>query len=161
MNICKEVVRILIDKNLTISTMESCTGGALSNYITNIEHSSNSFIGGYVTYSNEQKIRCGVPKEIIDEYTVYSMECAEAMAKACIRNTGSSIGVGVTGTLGNIDKINISSKIGEVFISIIYENKSDSYKVEIPSEILQRSRKFQKKYLVRSILDSIYSIIIS
>ena len=160
MNICKEVVRVLTDKNLTISTMESCTGGALSNYITNIEHCSDLFIGGYVPYSNEQKIRCGVPKEIIDKYTVYSMECAKAMAEACIRNTGSSIGVGITGTLGNIDKNNSSSKIGEVFISIIYGKKSDSYKVEIPSEILQHSRKFQKKYLVRSILNSIYSIVI-
>ena len=160
MNICKDLICILTDKNLTISTMESCTGGALSNYITNIEHCSNSFIGGYVTYSNEQKIRCGGSKEIIDKYTVYSMECAEAMAEACIKNTGSSIGVGVTGTLGNIDKNNNSSKIGEVFISIIYRKKRNSYKVEIPSEILKHSRKFQKKYLVRNILNSVYNIVI-
>lgn len=160
MNICRDLICILTDKNLTISTMESCTGGAVSNHITNVEHCSNSFIGGYVTYSNEQKIRCGVPKEVIDKYTVYSMECAEAMAEACIKNTGSSIGVGVTGTLGNIDKNNNSSKIGEVFISIIYGKKRNSYKVEIPSEILKHSRKFQKKYLVRNILNSIYNIVI-
>lgn len=160
MNICQELICVLTDKNLTISTMESCTGGAVSNYITNVEYCSSSFIGGYITYSNEQKIKCGVPKEIIDKYTVYSMECAEAMAEACIKNTGSSVGVGVTGTLGNIDKNNNSSKIGEVFISIIYGKKRNSYKIKIPSEILQHSRKFQKKYLVKNILNSIYNIVV-
>ena len=68
----RNLVNELIDKNITIASMESCTGGGFANSITNIEGASDILKFSAVTYSNEYKIRMGVPEEIIDKYSVYS-----------------------------------------------------------------------------------------
>ena len=78
----KEVVELLNKNNKTISTMESCTGGGVANAITNIEGSSSIFMFGAVTYSNEYKIKMGVNRNIIEKYSVYSMETANEMSKS-------------------------------------------------------------------------------
>ena len=65
-----ETVKKLIERKITITTMESCTGGALISAITDVEGASQITEGGFVTYSNEQKIKVGVSKEIIDTYGV-------------------------------------------------------------------------------------------
>ena len=61
----KELIKFLINKNKTISCMESCTGGLLANEITNIDGASNVFKLGLVTYSNEYKEYFGVSKQTI------------------------------------------------------------------------------------------------
>ncbi len=76
------VVNYLLKNHLTISTMESATGGEVASSITNIPGASEVLFFSAVTYSNEYKIRFGVPKEVIDKYTVYSKETARSMAKA-------------------------------------------------------------------------------
>jgi nicotinamide mononucleotide (NMN) deamidase PncC len=60
MNNFKEIVSILNDRNETIATMESCTGGGVANQITNIEGASNVLKFSAVTYSNEYMIKMGV-----------------------------------------------------------------------------------------------------
>ena len=64
----EKIVNKLIEKNKTISTMESCTGGGLANEITSIEGASSILKYSAVTYSNEFKIKMGVKKEVIDKY---------------------------------------------------------------------------------------------
>ena len=81
MNRYKEIVEILNNNNKTVSTMESCTGGMVANTITNVEGASLVFRFGAVTYSNEYKIKMGVDKSVIDNYSVYSMETAKEMSK--------------------------------------------------------------------------------
>ena len=78
----KKIVNDLKKKEITISTMESCTGGGIANEITNISGASEVFKEGFVTYSNEAKIKHGVPEVLIEQYTVYSPEVAVGMAKA-------------------------------------------------------------------------------
>ena len=56
------LIKELTDMNKTISTMESCTGGALVNEITNIPGASEVIMFSAVTYSNEYKIKMGVKK---------------------------------------------------------------------------------------------------
>ena len=109
-----EIVNLLIKKGKTISTMESCTGGALVNEITNIPGSSEVIKFSAVTYSNEFKIKMGVPKEIIEKYTVYSMETAKAMAKTISKFTESDYGVGITGKLNRVDPYNKMGNDNEV-----------------------------------------------
>ena len=77
----EEVVKRLIDKNKTISTMESCTGGGVANAITNVEGASEVLKFNAVTYSNEFKIKMGVSSSVIDKYSVYSAETAMEMSK--------------------------------------------------------------------------------
>ena len=98
-NLCKKIIEKLIVQNMSISFMESCTGGFLANQITNVEGSSNVFKVGLVTYSNEYKIKFGVSNDIIKEYSVYSIETAKEMAKNVSKFANSNIGVGITGEL--------------------------------------------------------------
>ena len=98
------IVKLLIKNNKTISIMESCTGGGVANAITNIEGSSEVFKFGAITYSNEYKIKMGVSKDIIDKYSVYSMETANEMSKNISLFTNSNYGIGITGKLNRIDK---------------------------------------------------------
>ena len=77
----EEVIKILRERHWTIGVMESCTGGAIANYITNIPGASDVFECGLVTYCNKAKIKAGVDKKNIEKFGVYSIEIAEEMAR--------------------------------------------------------------------------------
>lgn len=121
-----KLITNLTNQNKTISTMESCTGGALASAITNIEGSSEILKFSAVTYSNEYKIKMGVPKQTIDKYTVYSKQTSEAMAKAISNFTNSNYGIGITGKLNRVDIHNLNGNDNEVFISI-YNKDIDTF----------------------------------
>lgn len=121
------LTKTLIEKNLTISTMESCTAGQIISLITDTEGSSAITKGGFVTYSNEAKIIQGVPAEIIENYGVYSKETAISMAQACRNTYQADIGIGVTGTFGNLDPNNADSVPGKVFFAIDMNGEVTSY----------------------------------
>ena len=120
----KRIVEQLIAKNLTISTMESCTGGMIVNAITNIEGASEVLKYSAVTYSNEFKIKMGVSSKIIEKYSVYSMEVAKEMAFNISKFTESNFGIGITGKLNRVDKFNPYGEDNVVFISIYDRNKN-------------------------------------
>lgn len=144
-----DIVKKLIDKKIRITTMESCTGGFLISSITDVEGASNITDGGFVTYSNKQKIAMGVSEETIKTYGVYSSETAAKMAEVCKIKMGSNIGIGVTGTLSNVDINNKDSVQGEVYFSIKYDEKPIvSKKINVPID----TRHEQKKFIVNSIL---------
>lgn len=85
----------------TLSTAESCTGGLLSQRITAVPGSSDYFVGGAVTYSNELKTKLvGVPPEMLAEHGAVSEPVARAMAEGARRSLGSDWGVGITGVAG-------------------------------------------------------------
>lgn len=115
----EKLVKTLIENKLSITCMESITGGTFATLITNISGSSGIFRGSFVTYSNEAKITEGVNPDIIDEYSVYSLETATEMARAAKEIMGADIGIGITGTAGNTDPANASFSIpGEVYYAI-------------------------------------------
>lgn len=120
------IVNKLIILGKTISTMESCTGGYIANNITNISGSSEIFKFGAVTYSNLFKIKMGVSSDIIDRYSVYSMDTADCMAKAIVNFTDSDYGVGITGKLNREDVNNLYGEDNIVFISV-YDKEEDKY----------------------------------
>jgi len=64
----EEVIKILRERGWTIGVMESCTGGAITNCITNIPGASDVFKCGWVAYSDEAKIKAGVDEEIIKRW---------------------------------------------------------------------------------------------
>ncbi len=132
------LVRHLIQHGITISAMESCTGGLFSSYLTDTEGASEVFLGSFVTYSNEAKIRNGVPDEVIDRFGVYSAETAEAMAGACRDFYHADIGVGITGTTGNADPNNPDSSPGEVFYAIIWGEKKCTMRMLLEDAGLSR-----------------------
>ena len=114
----QEITRLLIRRKRSITTMESCTAGLLATLLTNTEGSSGILKGAFVTYSNEAKIRAGVPAEVIRKYGVYSEETAAEMAKACRAAFHADIGIGVTGSFGNPDPANADSVPGRIFFAL-------------------------------------------
>ncbi len=121
------IVRKLIEEKKTISTMESCTGGFIASMITDIPAASEVIKGAFVTYSNEAKIKQGVPEWIIKSRGVYSNETAYMMAYACARQYNSNVGIGITGCFGSIDPQNKDGVPGVVDIAIVDGIYSDSW----------------------------------
>lgn len=156
-NKLKTIIEILTERNQTISTMESCTGGGFVNYITNIEGASNIIKFSAVTYSNEYKIKMGISKETIDKYTVYSIETAREMAKCISEFTSSDYGVGITGKLNKVDPNNLSGNDNEVFISIYEKNTNKYYDTNIL--VTKLSRIENKEEIINKIVDIILQII--
>lgn len=147
----KEVIDFLRENNISISTMESCTGGGIVNAITNIEGASEVLKFSAVTYSNEYKIKMGVSIKTIDKYSVYSMEVAHEMAK-CISNfTNSDIGIGITGKLNRADINNNCGKDNQVFISIFYKSNYYDKVILVKKETREKIKK--------SIIDEIISML--
>ena len=86
---------------LTVSCAESCTGGLVQGALTSVPGSSDAFLGGVVTYSNEAKRKIlGVPPEILERHGAVSAECARAMAEGALRLYGTDLAVSVTGIAG-------------------------------------------------------------
>ncbi len=141
----KEIVEYLIKNKKTISTMESCTGGGLVNEITNIPGASEVLKFSAVTYSNEYKIKMGVNKEIIDKYTVYSMEVANEMSKVISLFTNSNYGIGITGQLKRIDINNITNECDKVYISI-YDKDNNKYYNKIYT--CEKDNRIENKLLI-------------
>lgn len=110
------VLRLLMERGLTLATMESCTGGLLSSLITDIPGSSNAFRGGLISYATELKEAWGVPSEVIASHGVVSIETARAMAAAVRHQTGADVSVGVTGVAGPDEQE--GKPVGEVHISV-------------------------------------------
>ncbi len=153
----KKIIEILTKKNKTISTMESCTGGCLVNSITNIEGSSEVLKFSAVTYSNEYKIKMGVNKEIIDKYTVYSIETAKEMSKNISMYTNSNYGIGITGKLNRVDKNNLYGENNIVYVSI-YDKDNDKY-YNITIEVDKNTREKNKEMVILEVSKILLKII--
>lgn len=100
--VLEEVVgELLLESGLRIGLAESCTGGLIAARLTNIPGSSNYFMGGVVSYSNEMKVKVlGVPEGILDRHGAVSKETAAAMAGGIRRLAGTDLGLAVTGIAG-------------------------------------------------------------
>ena len=153
----KEVVNKLINKNQTISTMESCTGGYLASEITNQENSSKVLKFSAVTYSNEYKIKMGVDKKIIDTYTVYSVETARSMALAISNYTNSSYGIGITGKLNKQDNDNPYGDNNIVYIAILDKENNKYYDLKVIAK--NQTRKDNKTLVINEIINKLHEIL--
>lgn len=153
----EKVTKALIRSNRTITFMESCTAGLLASMFTDTEGASAVFKGSFVTYSNEAKTSAGVDKKIIEEFGVYSAECAKAMAQAAKASFGSDIAVGVTGTTGNVDPCNPEGNRGEVFYCIIIDDEIFDFSFGV--DVTDISRKKIKQTYANTIFDTLYELL--
>ena len=127
----KNIVEKLTLLNKTISTMESCTGGGVANAITNVEGAGDVIKYSAVTYSNEFKIKMGVDKNIIDKYSVYSMETAKEMSVSISEFSNSNYGIGITGKLNRVDKNNPFGEDNKVFVCVFDSDNKEDYLLEV------------------------------
>lgn len=152
----RDVVNLLIEKKMTIATMESCTGGFVASSITDIDGSSSVLKFSAVTYSNEYKIKMGVSKEVIDKYSVYSMNVAREMAKKISDFANSDIGVGITGKINRVDENNLFGDDNKIYYAIYDKNIDKYYEYELIA--INDTRLNNKKYIMENISKSLLEI---
>ncbi len=153
----RRLTNLLIKKELTISTMESATSGQIASLITDTEGASAVLKGAFITYCNEAKIMQGVPAQTIETYSVYSKETAIAMAKRCREVYAADIGIGVTGTMGNVDPANPEfSEPGKVYFAISIKSGTNAFYVELPK---QDSRYMYKMAVAEEVYQQLMKII--
>lgn len=100
-SLAEAVGRLLAERGLTLSTAESCTGGLVARYITDVPGSSRYFGMGFVTYANEAKVRfLGVPEELLAAHGAVSEPVARAMAEGALQRSGADVAVAITGIAG-------------------------------------------------------------
>lgn len=145
----------LIVKNLSITTMESCTSGLIASLLTDVDNSSRVFKGSFVTYANESKIALGVSKAIINKYGVYSKETSIDMARVAKEKYNTDISIGVTGSLGIVDPNNLDSVKGEVYFTINYKTEN-TYFISIED---QGSKFLNKVYIANKICEELMKLI--
>lgn len=146
------VANMLLDKNITISCAESCTGGLFAGTLINTDGISKVFDRGIVTYSNEAKIKeLGVKVETLDTFGAVSPETAAEMAEGIRAKTGTNMAVSVTGIAGpgggSADK-----PVGLVYIGIAYDGKTDVVKAQMRNV----TRNWNRNYAVLTMLHEIY-----
>lgn len=126
------LAEMLTERNMTISTAESCTGGELAKMITSVSGSSKYFLGGIVPYATERKIKIlNVSKETVDQFTVVSEEVAQEMAKGCQQLFETNISLSTTGVAGP-GKGEDGKEIGTVYYTIRINDKAETFKLYMP-----------------------------
>lgn len=113
-----ELIQLLKQHGLYISSAESCTGGLFSALITEVPGASDVFCETIVTYSNDAKMKeLGVSCDTLEKYGAVSRQTAYEMAVGICSHTGADIGIGITGIAGpggGTDK----KPVGTVFVGI-------------------------------------------
>src|SRR5437588_1610639 len=131
----EEVVGLGLAVNgFTLAVAESCTGGLVAHRLTEIPGSSNYFMEGVVTYSNEAKTRLvGVPAELIERHGAVSAEVAEAMAEGVKRRAATDFGLSVTGVAGPGGGT-IEKPVGLVYISLADDAHTEHRRLMLPGD---------------------------
>lgn len=118
-----QLVKKLKEKNLTITTAESCTAGLLAGTICNVSGVSAHYMEGYVTYSNEAKHRLlGVSEETLMKYGAVSEQTAYEMAVGVARTAGADTALVTTGIAGP-DGGTAQKPVGLVYIGCFCQGK--------------------------------------
>ena len=119
----EQVFELLKKNNITLTTAESATGGMIASMLVNVPGISEFFQEGYVTYSNDAKIKMiGVDRNVIDTYGVVSRETAENMAVSVAKTAGTDASLSVTGVAGP-DGGTKDCPVGTVYIGCYYLGK--------------------------------------
>lgn len=123
------VGQMLVDKRLTVATAESCTGGMVAETLINYPGISKAFKEGFITYSNEAKIKyLGVGEETLMEYGAVSEETALEMVKGLQKQTGVDVGISVTGIAGPGGGTS-EKPVGLVYIGIAIKERVKVFKI--------------------------------
>ena len=151
----KKLHKKLIDKKLTISVAESCTGGLLANNLTKLSNSSKYFQIGLITYSNEAKIKIlKVNRNIIKKYGAVSKECCEAMVKNLSKISKSKINVSITGIAGPGGGSKLKP-VGLVYIGV----KIGRNLLILKNKFKSKNRNLIQKLTVKKIINIIFNLI--
>lgn len=149
----EQLVFLLKEKGLTVSTAESCTGGGIGHAITAVSGSSSVYAGGVISYTNEVKAKVlGVPQECLEQYGAVSSQTAKAMAEGVRTLLCTDFGVSVTGLAGpNGD--GSGKPVGLVYIGAACKNGT-----EVREFIFSGDRDAVRRQAVDAAIELLYEI---
>jgi len=152
-----EVVgRLLMEKEVSVSCAESCTGGLFAGALTSIPGISKVFDRGLVTYSNRAKMEeLGVSPETLEEFGAVSRETALEMARGLKEATGSRLCVSITGIAGP-DGGSETKPVGLSYVGTVLDGR------ESVTEIRSRNvnRNWNRNYSVLAMLHVVYKLLL-
>ena len=136
-----------VNKNLIITTAESCTGGMISSAIVHINGSSQIFKSSVIVYSNDMKSKLlNIPKDLITKYGAVSEIVVHSMAKKSLEIVNADVSIAVTGiagpTGGSIDK-----PVGLVWVGIGTKEKIITKKYQFNGNRLEIRQKTTQESL--------------
>ncbi len=138
---------LLRQKGWTLSIAESCTGGLICDCITDVSGSSDYFMGGMVTYSNESKAKhLGIPLDYIKRYGAVSPQVAKKMAQGVRDTFDTTFGVSTTGVAGPTGGTK-RSPVGRVFIGLAVGRKVWVKKLDLKGTRREIKKKATEKSL--------------
>ena len=149
-SLAETVGRKLINRNISISACESCTGGLFSSELTGVSGISAVFDRGLVTYTEKAKMEeLGVKKETLEKYTAVSPETAAEMVRGLQNKTGSRVCVSVTGYAGPCgDELRPA---GNIFIGCRLDDKEEIRELNTH----HTDRNWNRRYAVLNMFDMI------
>jgi len=151
------VGRHLLRGGRNVATAESCTGGWIAKAITDIAGSSQWFIEGFVTYSNESKVeRLGVTRTVLEKEGAVSEATARAMAAGALKRTGAQLSVAVTGIAGP-DGAVAGKPVGTVWLAWA-ERRGRAMRVAVQLRHFRGDREAVRRKAVRAALRGLLDI---
>lgn len=128
----KELLDALVEHSLTISAMESFTGGLFASTFTSIPGASKAFVGSAVTYQDEIKEEYGVKKDTIRKFGAISSQTAKEMAIKASEFFQTKVAVSFTGNAG--PDAQEDKPVGMAFVSIRVSDKLYTYQLALKGE---------------------------
>jgi len=144
----QKIARIMFNNSMTISTVESCTGGLISSRLTDIAGSSSYIKENFVTYSNEAKMNLlGVSQKTLEEFGAVSEECAREMAEGLFNRLNSQesancdISLATTGIAGPGGET-ATKKVGLMYVAVKNQYSTKVKKIELNPKYGRKTMKF-------------------
>ncbi len=146
----EQVVAALKEKAYTITTAESCTAGMIASQLVNVPGISEVYKQGYITYSNEAKIKLlQVDADVLAKYGAVSSQVAEQMARGAAKQAEAEVAIACTGIAGP-DGGSDEKPVGLVYIGCYAEGK-----VSVSKNIFKGTRQEVRKQSTQRALELI------
>lgn len=124
MSKAEKAVKLLAENKMTVTTVESCTGGMVCSSLVDVPGASAVLNEAFVTYSNDAKKKLvGVKKSTLKKYGAVSAKCAKEMAKGAAAAAGADVAVSTTGIAGP-DGGSDEKPVGLVYIACFVKKKT-------------------------------------
>ena len=147
---------LLMKHRKTLVTAESCTGGLLSQKITSVPGSSFYFKQGFVTYSNESKVKeLGVSEGTLEKFGAVSEEAALEMAEGARKASGADLALSITGVAGPSGGTS-QKPVGLVYVGFSGSGPGKVFKINFPgarADIRERAANQALDVLRRALIE--------
>ena len=163
MNVFEELVSLLIEKQMTIASAESCTGGLFASHIVDVPDASRVLNASVVTYSNASKVKYAkVSYDTIEKFGAVSEQVAGEMAEGIAKETSANVGISFSGVAGPSGG-NSKKPIGTVCVGCYIEGKLWTHTFHLDSnlsrtEIREQSASLMAEHLAKILKTEEYLI---